>query len=150
MKKIFILILFPILTCCCGNKQQQAISPQTSKADIEAAIELFVKGIMAADESILKSITADELVYGHSSGKVQNQSEFVDEICSGKPFVYLNVKPLEQTIKISGDVAVVRHIFTSETKNVDGEPGNIRIGNVLIWQLQDGKWKLLARQAYKL
>ena len=150
MKKIFILLLFPILTCCCGNKQQQAILPAASEADVAAAVEQFMKGIMSADENTLKSITADGLVYGHSSGKVQNKSEFIDEICSGKPFVYLNIKPLEQTVNISGDVAVVRHIFTSETRNVDGEPGNIRIGNVLIWQLQDGKWKLLARQAYKL
>ena len=150
MKKIFIFLLFPILTCCCGNKQQQAVLPPTSEADVSTAVEQFMKGIMSADENTLKSITAKDLVYGHSSGKVQNQNEFVEEICSGKPFVYLNVKPLEQTIKISGDVAVVRHIFTSETKNVDGEPGNIRIGNVLIWQLQEGKWKLLARQAYKL
>ena len=150
MKKIFILLLFPILTCCCGNKQQQAILSAASEADVAAAVEQFMKGIMSADENTLKSITADGLVYGHSSGKVQNKSEFIDEISSGKPFVYLNIKPLEQTVNISGDVAVVRHIFTSETRNVDGEPGNIRIGNVLIWQLQDGKWKLLARQAYKL
>ena len=150
MKKIFILILFPILTCCCGNKQQQAILPAASEADVTVAVEQFMKGIMAADENILKSITANDLVYGHSSGKVQNQREFIDEICSRKPFVYLNIKPLEQTVKISGDVAVVRHIFTSETRNVDGEPGNIRIGNMLIWQLQNGQWKLLARQAYKL
>ena len=150
MKKIFILFLFPILTCCCDNKQQQAILPPASEADVTAAVEQFIKGIMSADEAALKSITADDLVYGHSSGKVQNKSEFVEEICSRKPFVYLNIKPLEQTVKISGNVAVVRHIFTSETRNVEGEPGNIRIGNVLIWQLHDGKWKLLARQAYKL
>ena len=150
MKKIFILLILPILFCCCENKQQQAVSPQSSEADVAAAVEQLMKGFMAADESILKSITADELVYGHSSGKVQNKSEFVAEIISGQPLVYFNIKPLEQTIKLSGDVAVVRHIFTAETKNVDDEPGSLRIGNVLIWQLQSGKWKLLARQAYRL
>ena len=150
MKKIIILLLFPILTCCCGNKQQQAVLPQTSEADVVVAVEQLMKGIMAADESILKSITADELVYGHSSGKVQNKSEFIAEICSGLPLVYFNIKPLDQTIQISGDAAVVRHIFTAETKNADGEPGSLRIGNVLIWQLQNGKLRLLARQAYRL
>ena len=149
MKRI-ILLIFPILLCCCDNKQQQAVSPQSSEADVAAAVEQLMKGFTAADESILKSITADELVYGHSSGKVQNKSEFVAEIISRQPLVYFNIKPLEQTIQLSGDVAVVRHIFTAETKNVDDEPGSLRIGNVLIWQLQSGKWKLLARQAYRL
>ena len=150
MKRLIFLLLFPILTCCCDNKQQQAILPQASESDVVAAVDQFMKGIMAADENALKSITADELVYGHSSGKVQNKSEFIEEISSGQPFTYHNIKPLEQTIKLSKDVAVVRHIFTADTKNVEGESGSLRIGNVLIWQLQDGKWKLLARQAYRL
>jgi ketosteroid isomerase-like protein len=106
--------------------------------------------MMTADESILKSITADELVYGHSSGKVQNKSEFIAEILSGQPLTYVNIEPLEQTIQMAGDAAVVRHIFTAETKNPEGEPGSLRIGNMLVWKLHNGEWKLLARQAYRL
>ena len=150
MKKVIISLLFPILIGCCGNRQQPAISPQTSESDVAIAVGQLIKGMMTADKNILESITADELVYGHSSGKVQNKSEFIAEILSGQPLVYIRIEPLDQTIQMSGDAAVVRHIFTAETKNTDGEPGSLRIGNMLVWQFQNGTWKLLARQAYRL
>jgi len=149
MKKIIIFLLFPLLAGCCGNQTQQpAIS--SSEADVAAAVDLFFKGFVNVDENILKSLTADELVYGHSSGKVQNKSEFITEILSGEPLKYISIALLEQTIQMAGDAAVVHHIFTSETMNTDGEPGSLRIGVMQIWRLQNGKWKLLARQAYRL
>ena len=148
MKKIILLFL-PVFIICCSNKQQQ-ITPQTSEAGIVTVVDQLMKGIIDADENILNSVTANELVYGHSSGKVQNKSEFIAEIISGQPLDYLSIELFEQTIQMAGSVAIVRHIFTSETKDANGEPGSLRIGNMLIWQLQNGKWKLLARQAYKI
>ena len=151
MKKIILFLLFPVLTCCCGNQsQQQAVLPPASETDVAMAVNQLMKGFMNTDENILKSVTADELVYGHSSGVVQNKSEFIAEIVSRTPLVYVNIELLDQTIRITGNVAVVRHIFMSETKNTDGEPGSLKIGVMQIWHLQNGMWKLLARQAYKV
>ena len=150
MKKLIILLLFPILaTGCCDNKQQPAI-PTISHADVTAAVGQFVQAMLTADESVFKAILAEELVYGHSGGKVQNKSEFIAEILSGDPFVYLSIETLEQTIQLAGDVAVVRHIFTAATQNVDNEPGSLRVGNMMVWKLEDENLKLLARQAYRL
>jgi hypothetical protein len=116
--------------------------------EIATAVETLKKGIVDADKNVLNSITAEELVYGHSSGKVQNKVEFVEEIVSGKPD-YISLDTADQTIKISGNTAIVRHIYSAETMN-NGTAGHVKIGNMLIWQKQHGKWKLLARQAYKL
>ena len=148
MKKIIISLLFLVLTVCCNLKQQQVTQSQVQKTEVASAIDLLMKGFTDADENILKSITSDNLIYGHSSGKVQNKSEFIMEIISGQPLVYLSIELLGQTIQITGDVAVVRHIFMSQTKNVEGEVGSLKIGVMQIWQLHNGIWQLLARQAY--
>ncbi|MDR2231536.1 MAG: nuclear transport factor 2 family protein [Tannerella sp.] len=151
MNKIFILLIMTVMAVGCNQRQPAAVSPpQPSASDVAAAVEQLFKGMTAADEIVLQSITADELVYGHSSGKVQNKSEFIAEVMSGQPLVYLRIEPLEQTIHLAGNVAVVRHILTADTKTPEGEPGNLRIGNMMVWQLQEGTWRLLARQAYKL
>ena len=150
MKKIIILFLLSVFVGCCNNKQQSAQLPQTSQTEVVTAINQLIKAMVTTDESLLNSILAEELVYGHSSGKVQNKSKFIAEILSGEPLRYISVEPLDQTIQLAGDVAVVRHIFTAETKNVDGEPGSLRIGNMMVWHLQNEQWKLLARQAYRL
>jgi len=151
MKRITFLLIFLLSVIGgCTNKQQQPIPPTVSKAEVAAAVEQFVQAMQNADENTLKALLAEELVYGHSSGKVQNKTEFIAEILSGNPFVYQKIETLEQTIQLAGDAAIVRHIFSAETKNVNGEPGSLRIGNMMVWKLQDGKLKLLARQAYKL
>ena len=150
MKKIFILFLSLLAISCNNNQQQRTEYPKTSETDIIAAVEQLWKGMINADESILRSITAEELVYGHSGGKVQNKSEFIAEILSKDPLVYVKIEPLDQTIQMAGNAAVVRHIFTAETINTNGEPGSLRVGNTFVWLMQDGQWKLLVRQAYRL
>jgi hypothetical protein len=145
MKNILIASFFMLSICNC-NTVQQTSSPEE---DVANAVILLMKGIEEADGEILNSIAANELIYGHSSGKVQNKEEFIAEIVSGEPLDYRNIQLIDQTVKVINETAIVRHIFTAETLSRDETPGNLRIGNVLIWQLQEGKWKLLARQAYR-
>ena len=135
---IIILLAFSISAYCQTKEEKEVIE----------AIEVLKKGIIDADKNLLNMIAAEDLVYGHSSGKVQNKSEFIAEIVSKQP-VYLSIDMTDQTIRMSGNVAIVRHIYSAETMN-NGTAGHVKIGNTLIWQKQHGKWKLLARQAYKL
>lgn len=144
MRKILIIVVFAFGLTGWVNCQQS-----DEEKNVTAAIETLKKAIVDADKSLLESIAADELVYGHSNGKVQNKSEFIQEIVSKQPIDYIKVETTDQTIKIAGNTAVVRHIYSAETVN-NGAPGSLKIGNMLIWQKQNGKWKLLARQAYRI
>lgn len=117
--------------------------------EVEAAIETLKKGIIDADRTILEGIAADKLVYGHSSGKVQNKAEFIDEVVSLQPNDYLTIETTEQTITVSGNTAIVRHIYASDYTS-NGVAGSLKIGNCLVFQKLEGSWKLLARQAYRL
>jgi len=144
MRNVFYFFILLFVMSTSVNCRQ----PNREK-EVAAAVEIFRKGIVDADKNLLKTITADELVYGHSSGKVQNKAEFIAEIISGQPLDYITVDLADQTIKIVGTTAVVRHTLSSETTS-NGIPGHLKIGNMLIWQKQHGKWKLLARQAFKL
>ena len=142
------LLLIGLYSCKSDNSFQKT-DPAVQEKEVIAALEQFKTGIINADRNILEGIFADKLVYGHSSGKVQNKAECIDEIVSLQPNDYLTIDMTDQAITISGNIAVVRHIYSSEFTS-NGTPGNLRIGNVLIWQKQDGKWKLIARQAYRL
>jgi len=55
----------------------------------------------------------------------------------------------ELKVGLAGNAAIARHIYTSESET-DGKPNSVRIGVLAVWQKQDGSWKLLARQGYKL
>lgn len=143
MKKIFFLCCFLVFTfasCKSQGEQEKAVA---------AAVEEFKKGLINADRGLLESLTADQLIYGHSGGKVQNKSEFIDEVISLQPNDYLTIDFIDQTIIVSEETAVVRHIFSAGYIS-NGVSGNLKVGNMMIWQKQQGKWRLFARQAYRL
>lgn len=151
MKKVLFTLIVAILglNACSTYKPSQVTDIASQEKEVAQAVEQFKTGIINADRDILENIFADKLVYGHSNGKVQNKAECIEEIVSLQPNDYLTITLSDQTIVISGETAVVRHIYSSDFLS-KGVKGSLRIGNVLIWQKQEGKWKLLARQAYKL
>ena len=147
MKRIIILLLFPLLTGCSGRG---ATPSQAREADVAATIDKLMEGFVNADENVLMSLTSEDLVYGHSTGAVQNRAEFIAEIANRQPLAFLSIELPEQTIRVSGDTAVVQHVFTARTEDTDGHPGQIRIGAMQVWLLRGGQWILLARQGYRL
>jgi ketosteroid isomerase-like protein len=123
-------------------------SPALAEAGDEAAVKQNVEALLKADKAELERLTADQLSYGHSDGRVQNKAEFIDGVMTRKATVKsLNFPDLK--IAVAGDAAIARHIYESESET-DGKPNSIRIGTLEVWQKQGGNWKLLARQAYKL
>jgi ketosteroid isomerase-like protein len=55
----------------------------------------------------------------------------------------------ELKMAVVGNAAVVRHIYMSQSE-LDGKATTTKIGTLQVWQKQDGSWKLLARQGFRL
>ena len=111
-------------------------------------VEALRKAMIAADKTVLEDLVAEELSYGHSSGLVEDKAAFVDQFLTGKS-VFKTITLSDQTIKMAGNVAIVRHRLTGDTNN-NNVPGKADIIILLVWQKQNGKWKLLARQAARI
>ena len=114
---------------------------------IEQKVEALRVAMIDADAKKLRELTATNLNYGHSGGHVEDQAAFIEKIVSGKSD-FVSIELRDQKIQIAKNVAIVRHTLIATTNN-DGKPGNVTIGVMLIWQKQQGEWKLLARQAFK-
>jgi ketosteroid isomerase-like protein len=124
------------------------LADASDDAAVKESVETLRKALLAADKAGLELLAADQLSYGHSSGKVQNKAEFVDDVVTRKAVVKSLDFP-ELTVAVAGDAAIARHLYVSDTET-DGKPNHTRIGVLAVWQKQDGNWKLLARQAYRL
>jgi hypothetical protein len=64
MKKFYYLFLYFYVLAISTNCHQ----PNQEK-DVAAAVEDFIAGIINADKGLIETITADQLVYGHSAAK---------------------------------------------------------------------------------
>lgn len=112
-------------------------------------LEQFDGAIITRDAEVLSSIASEDLTYGHSSGKIQDKEEFVNDVVNG-PFQFLTITNENQSVDISGNVAIVRHILSANAIN-NGTAAQVHIGVVMVFKQGDnGDILLLARQAYKL
>lgn len=115
---------------------------------VAAAVETLRKAMVDGDRTALEKIATAELTYGHSSGKLEDKAAFVEAIASGKSD-FVTIDLTEQTITVSGDVAIVRHKLAATT-NDGGKPGTVNLAILTVWKKQGKEWKLLARQAVKI
>lgn len=141
MKKYFLLLSFFLIAAV-------AMAQTKDEQQLSATVDTLIQAIIRADKPLLESLTADDLSYGHSSGKVENKTQFVDALVNG-PYDFLSGNISDQTLKITGNTGVVRHVFSFAFNN-NGQTGENKIGVLLVWQKQKSQWKLLARQAFKL
>jgi ketosteroid isomerase-like protein len=125
-----------------------ALADSAEDAAIGQAVEALRKALLGADKGQLEKLTAPQLSYGHSDGRVQNKAQFIDGVVTRKAIVKSLTFP-ELTVALAGDAAVVRHLYESESET-DGKTSTVKIGTLQVWQKQDGNWMLLARQGYKL
>jgi len=143
-KALFYALL--VLTCCFTAGRVSAQT--TDEKKVAEAVETLRAAMVKADTVTLKNIIDPDLSYGHSSGKIQTKAEFVSSIATGAS-VFVTLDFTEQTIKIIGNTAIVRHILTAKT-NDGGKPGAVHLSILLIWQKEHSQWKLIARQAVKV
>ena len=125
-----------------------AAAESGDEAAVKQDVEALRKALLTADKAQLEQLTADQVSYGHSDGRVQNKAEFINGVMTRKAVVK-SIEFPELTVAIAGDAAIAAIIYTSESET-DGKPNSVKIGALQVWQKQGGNWKLLARQGFKL
>ena len=115
---------------------------------VSERVEILRKGILEADREKLAQVTSEQISYGHSDGRVETQEQFIKGVLTRKQTVKSLAFP-ELKISVVGPSAIVRHIYLSDSE-LDGKATTTRIGALQVWQKQDGAWKLLARQGFRL
>jgi ketosteroid isomerase-like protein len=141
-----ILVLSAVVMALLGAAPVAAQSGD--EAAVAQAVEAFRNAMLKADRSQFEALTADQLSYGHSAGRVENKAQFIDAATSGRS-TWKFITLTDQITQIVGNTAIVRHTLTGETER-DGKTNPVKIGVLMVWHKPDGQWKLLARQAVRL
>ena len=118
------------------------------EAAVAQNVETLRKGQLEADRTKLEQVTAAQVSYGHSDGRAETKEQFTHGVMTRKQTVKSLDFP-DLKIAVVGPAAVVRHIYLSQSE-LDGKATTTRIGALQVWQKQDGGWKLLARQGFRL
>jgi ketosteroid isomerase-like protein len=120
----------------------------SDEAAVTENVEILRKGLLEGDRTKLEQVTAGQISYGHSDGRVETKEQFIHAVMTRKQVVKSLAFP-ELKVAVVGDAAIARHIYLAESE-LEGKQTTTRIGALQVWQKQNGSWKLLARQGFRL
>jgi ketosteroid isomerase-like protein len=117
---------------------------QTPFHDLE---KQWAKIIVARDKAAMEELFSDNLMYTHSSGIVENKSEYIANVMNGK-WGYQSLDFKEVTVREMGKVAWVHcNNATVVIKNAEGVETTIKMRFLHIYAKEKGKYRLIAHQA---
>ena len=104
--------------------------------------------MFARDAKQFDALISENVSYGHSAGRIENKKQFIDAALANKS-VMKSLAFTDQTVKVTGNHAVVRNTYNSESE-LNGKANTTKIGVLMVWAKEGGTWRLYARQAYRL
>ena len=142
MKQLILITALFLLNFTFVNAQS------ADEIKVTETMETLRKAMIDPDKAILDKILHEDLSYGHSSGSLETRAMFIESLTSNNSdFKTMNLT--EQTVKVVGKTAIVRHKLFAETAN-KGVASTAKLNVLLIFMKVKGEWKLLARQAAKI
>ena len=121
--------------------------------DVEAVakgLAAFRVAQVAADAKAFDALSAPELSYSHSDGRVEDKAAFIANATNGKS-KWLSLKYDDPKISVVGNTAIVRFHWLGESETIpEGKKNATNLHILMTWQKQGSEWKLLSRGATKL
>ena len=137
-----------VLAFAASSRSSRLFAQSNDEAAVLAAVEALNRAMLAADRAQLEALVADQLSYGHSSGTIQTKTQFVDVIAN-KQTIYKSIvldRADDRARRQRRDRAPCRGGRGQGRRQIGGRQRSAfcRSGSS-----HDGRWKLLARQAFK-
>jgi len=119
------------------------------EAALKAAEITRFEAQVNADAKVLGNLLDDGLEYTHSNGDLDTKSSFIDSLVTGKRD-YISSAPIIETVRIFGDVGVIRGKAKVTVGGKDRQPQDLHIGYTDIWVWKDGRWQMTAWRSARL
>jgi ketosteroid isomerase-like protein len=117
----------------------------------EKTIELDrqrMAAMAAKDVAKLDRIIADDLIYTHSSARVDTKKSLIGAMESGTT-VYMAVEPSDVVAQDLGDAVVLTGIAAISV-NSGGAPNSFRVRFVDVYANRGGQWQMVTWQSTRL
>ncbi len=142
MKNVLILILYFFTT-------QLSLAQSGVEAQVLAIEKARFEAMVDEDFDLLDQRISDDLVYIHSNGNVDSKASFINAIKEGKSS-YDQITLEESKVRVYEHTAIINGVCTFDQKNPDGSPRKIQLRYTNVYVMQNGDWKMVSWQSYKI
>lgn len=120
----------------------------SNAADVIALDKERMDAMAAKDVARLNALLADELIYTHSSARLDTKTSLVDGMESGST-VYRAAVPRDVEARDLGDTVVLTGAAHLEV-TAGGNELSFDVRFIDVWAKRDGGWQMVAWQSTKL
>ena len=123
--------------------------PEADQDAVLAAEDARFAAMVAADSAAMRRWFADDLVYVHSTGAVEDREQLIASIAGGK-LQYLAIEPSSRRVVFQGpDAAFVNGAARIKARSGD-KAFDFPARYLAVYGLRDGAWRLHAWQSLRL
>jgi ketosteroid isomerase-like protein len=119
-----------------------------AEEEIQKAEKSWHEAVLKRNEAALQGIFSPDVIYAHSTGKIENLTEYLSRLREGKQR-YDTFQYEKTTVRIHGQSAVLHAIVRVTGKN-DAGPFNDHLMLIHFWVRKGGAWRLVAHQTTKI
>ena len=123
---------------------------QVDSVSLKQAMSNLDKALVTKDEKALVQLLHAEVSYGHSNGWVQNKTDIINDLKSGK-LIYDRIENTSVNIvAINNNWATVRTSTNATGRSTTIPTFELKLHVLQVWLKTKNGWQLLARQSTKL
>ena len=119
-----------------------------SEHEVIAADDRRFQAMVKQDWGALDASLADDLVYVHSTARVESKGEHVGNLKAGKPN-YRGASPRERKVRLRGDVAMINGVSDMHVEN-GGKEQRFTIRYLAVYAKIANRWQMTAWQSTKV
>jgi ketosteroid isomerase-like protein len=107
-----------------------------------------MQAMAAQDVATLEALIADDLVYTHSSARLDTKRSLIDNMTSGKT-VYTDCVPSDVKAQDLGDTVVLTGVAQIKV-TVGGTPNAFGVRFTDVYARRNGRWQMVTWQSTRL
>jgi len=115
------------------------------EADVLRADERRFEAMRTGDWAGLDAALADDLVYVHSTARVESKAEHIANLRAGKPN-YRGIAPRERRARVHADVGIVNGVSEMHVER-DGKEQRFTVRYLAVYAKAGGRWRMIAWQS---
>ncbi len=140
-----------LITVALMGASVAAVAPargQDAAAAVRAVEGRRFAAMVARDTGALREILAEDLVYTHSSGVVEDRDRFIASIAAGT-LEYLSIAPEEPRVLVADSMVVVSGVAAVRVR-AGGRETAFRIRYTDVYVRREGAWRMVSWQSTRL
>ena len=117
--------------------------------EVKKAARELAGAVSRRDEAALNRLLADDYIFTHSTGDVNDKAQRISNIKENKLPTVESASRDDVRFRVYGDTVIITS-RTNQKSELNGVPREIQFRGIVVWVRQQGRWQLAAQQSTRV